>query len=158
MARSLASQTDQYEVDKLPRLVTTYLLRGTCLCNSQADAKDSIGAQIGLILGSIQLVQEFIDLRLVCDIESFLNDRRADNLIDICDGFEDPFPSPFGFVTIPELTCFMLSCSNVSSFLLSDLLFSVSFFPVLAPLGTMLLWRPVLSTRSTSTVGLPRLS
>ena len=145
-------------MDNLPRLVTTYLLRGTRLRNSQADAKDSIGAQTGLVLGTIQLVQKFIDLCLVCDIESFLDDRRAENLIDICDRFEDPLSSPFGFVTIPEFTCFMLSCSKVSSFLPSNHLFSVSCFPVLAPLGTMLLWRPVLSTRSTSTVGLPRLS
>ena len=98
------------KVFELPRLVTTYLLRGTRLCDSQADAKDSIGAQIGFVLGSVQLVQKFIDLCLVCDIESFFDDRRAEDLIDICDRFEDPFSSPFGFVPIPELTCFMLSC------------------------------------------------
>ena len=104
------------------RLVTIYLLRGTCLCNSQADTKDSIGAQFVLVLGTVQLVQELVNLCLVCHIESFLDNGGAKYLIDICDRFEDPFSAPFGFVAISELTCFVLPCSNVSAFFLSVLL------------------------------------
>lgn len=121
-AHSLASQTNQYDGGQALRLVTTYLLRGTCLCNSQADTKDSIGAQFGLVLGTVQLVQELVNLCLVCHIESFLDNGGAKYLIDICDGFEDPFSAPFGFVAISELTCFVLPCSKVSAFFPSVLL------------------------------------
>lgn len=110
------------------RLVTTYLLRGTCLCNSQADTKYSIGAQFGLVLGTVQLVQELVNFCLVCHIESFLDNGGAKYLIDICDGFEDPFSAPFGFVAISELTCFVLPCSKVSALFLSVLL-SLCLFP-----------------------------
>ena len=106
------------KVDKSPKLMTTYLLRGTRLRNSQADAEDSVGTQFGLVLGSVLLVQEFVDLCLVRHIESFLDEGRAKSLIDICDGFEDSFPVPFGFVAIPQLTCFVLPCSNVSPLVL----------------------------------------
>ena len=127
-AHSLASQNISTSVDKSSKLVRTHLLRGTRFCNSQAYAKDSIGAQFSLVLGSIQLVQELINLCLVRHIKSFLDDRGAEDLIDICDGFENPFSTPFGLVAIPKLTCFVLPCSNVSPLLLCDL-----FFPVFLP-------------------------
>lgn len=61
------------------------LLSGTSLCNRQADSEDGIGTKLGFVLSTIELLKEFVDLGLVLDIDVLLDDRGANDLIDILD-------------------------------------------------------------------------
>ena len=89
--------------------MASYFLSGTGLGHSQADTKDGIRPKFGLVLGSIELIQESIDSRLVFDINLFSDESRANGLIDVLHRFGDTFPAPLGLVSIAELTSFMLA-------------------------------------------------
>ena len=86
-----------------------YLFSGTSLGDGETDAQDGIGAQLGLVGGTIELVQEVIDLGLVLDIQVLLDDSRGDSVIDVGDGLEDTLATPLGLVSITELTSLVLT-------------------------------------------------
>lgn len=65
------------------------LLGGGSLGNGQRDTEDGVGAELGLVGGSVKLVQELVNLGLVLDIDVLLDDSRADDLVDVLDGIED---------------------------------------------------------------------
>lgn len=65
------------------------LLSSTSLGDSQADTQDGVGTQVVLVGGTIELVEELIDLGLVLDIQVLLDDGRANLVVDIGDGLQD---------------------------------------------------------------------
>ena len=67
------------------------LLSGSSLSDSQADTENGIGTEVGLVGTAIKLVEEVIDLRLVLDVDVFLDNGRANNLIYILNGLEDTY-------------------------------------------------------------------
>ena len=62
-----------------------YLLSSSGLCNGHGNTKDSIGAKLGLVCGAIELVQKSVDLCLVLDIDTSLDELRSDDVVDIGD-------------------------------------------------------------------------
>ena len=65
------------------------LLSSTSLGDSQADTQDGVGTQVVLVGGTIELVEELIDLGLVLDIQVLFDDGRANLVVDIGDGLQD---------------------------------------------------------------------
>ena len=65
------------------------LLSGTSLGNSQGDTEDSVGTELALVGGSIELVQELVDLGLVLNIDVLLDEGGANDVVDVLDGLED---------------------------------------------------------------------
>lgn len=85
------------------------LLSSTGLGNGQADTKDGVGTKLGLVGGSIEVNQELVDLGLVLDIDALLDERGADDLVDILDGLEDALAAPLGLVAVAELASLVLA-------------------------------------------------
>jgi hypothetical protein len=77
------------------------------LCNGHGHTQDSISTELGLVWGSVELVEELVDLGLVLDIESFLDESWSNNVIDIANSLQDTLSSPFGLVTIAEFAGFV---------------------------------------------------
>lgn len=67
------------------------LLGSTSLGNSQTDAEDGIGTQLGLVGGAIQLDEELVDLALVLDVNVLLDDGRSNDLVDVLNGLQDTY-------------------------------------------------------------------
>ena len=65
------------------------LLSSTGLGDGQTDTEDGVGAEVGLVGGSIKLVEELINLGLVLNIEVLLDDSRGNGLVDVLDGLQD---------------------------------------------------------------------
>lgn len=87
----------------------TYLLSSTGLGNSQTDAENGVGTEVGLVGGSVKVNQELVDLGLVLDINVLLDESRADLGVDVLDGLEDTLATPLGLVTITELASLVLA-------------------------------------------------
>lgn len=64
----------------------SYLLSGGSLCNRHTDTEDGIGTKLGLVLRSIEAVQELVDLGLVLDIEVLLDESGSNHIVDVCYG------------------------------------------------------------------------
>ena len=86
------------------------LLSSTGLGDSQADAEDGIGTELGLVGGSVEVNQELVDLGLVLDINVLLDQSGANDLVDVLDGLEDALAVPLGLVTVTELASLVLAC------------------------------------------------
>jgi hypothetical protein len=69
------------------------LLSSRSLCNSHADTKNSIGAQLGLVLRSIKLVQELVNFALVLDIDALLDESGSNDIVNVGNSFEDTYNS-----------------------------------------------------------------
>lgn len=65
------------------------LLSGSSLGNSQADTEDGVGTQVGLVGGTVKLVEELINLGLVLDVKVLLDQSGANDLVDVLDGLGD---------------------------------------------------------------------
>lgn len=65
------------------------LLSSSGLGNGQGDTEDGVGTEFALVLGSVELVEELIDLGLVLDINVLLDDGGANDLVDVLDGIEN---------------------------------------------------------------------
>ena len=106
------------------------LLSGSGLGNSQRDTEDGVGTELALVGGSIELVQEVINLGLVLDIDVLLDDGGGNDLVDVLDGVENTcvisvslrffclgtgqicsrtLAGPLGLVTIAELNGLVLT-------------------------------------------------
>lgn len=66
--------------------MSAHLLGGRCLRNSHADTKDGVCAELGLVLRSVELVQELVYGRLVLHIELGLDELGGDDIIDVGNG------------------------------------------------------------------------
>lgn len=107
----------------------TNLLCSSSFCDSQRDAQNGVGSQLGFVWGTVKLNQEFVDLGLFSNVEVLLNHGRGNDLVNVLDGFEDTLASPFGFIPIAELYGFVLTClvnplslspNNYGKFAMSD--------------------------------------
>lgn len=87
----------------------THLLSGTGLGDGQGNTKDGVGTKLGLVAGTIELVEEGIDSGLVLDIEVLLNQSGSNDLVDVLDGLGDTLAVPLGLVTISELASLVLA-------------------------------------------------
>jgi hypothetical protein len=67
------------------------LLSGGSLGDGQGDTEDGVGTKVTLVGGSIELVQELVNLGLFLDIDVLLDDGGANGLVDVLDGLEDTF-------------------------------------------------------------------
>lgn len=65
------------------------LLSGSSLGNGQRDTEDGVGTELALVGGSIELVQELVNLGLVLNIDVLLDEGGANNVVDVLDGVED---------------------------------------------------------------------
>lgn len=65
------------------------LLSGSSLGNGQRDTEDGVGTELALVGGTIELVQELVDLGLLLNIEVLLDEGGANDLVDVLDGIED---------------------------------------------------------------------
>jgi hypothetical protein len=141
------------------KVVRVYLLSSTGLGDSQADTENGVGTELGLVGGTIELVEEGINLGLVLDINVLLDQSRANDVVDVADGLGDTLATPLVLLAVTELASLVLTCLLLVIICLGSSIASgvgSRDEPVEAPDGTMARWRPVSVTRSTSTVGLPR--
>lgn len=138
------------------KIVLTHLLSSTSLGDGQRNAEDGVGAEIGLVGSAIESVEERIDLGLVLDINTFLDQSGADSRVDVLNGLGDTLATPLALVAITELAGFVLTCWVRLLKLGGQRVGEGRNQPVEAPDGTMARCRPVSVTISTSTVGLPR--
>ena len=79
------------------------LLGSGGLCNCHGDTENGVGTELLLVLGSVELVQEGVDSRLVLDINFLLDQSRGNGVVDVGDSLGDALATPFGLVSIAEL-------------------------------------------------------
>jgi len=132
------------------------LLSSTSLGNSQGNTEDGIGTELGLVGSTVKSVEELVDLGLVLDIDTLLDQSGTNGGVDVLDSLENTLAKPLGLVSVTELASLVLTCSNLLFAATGRDLGRDRDEPVEAPEGTMARWRPVSVTTSTSTVGLPR--
>jgi hypothetical protein len=78
------------------------LLGGSGLSNGHGDTEDGVGAELSLVLGAIELVQESINGGLVLDVEGLLDQSGGNLVVDVGDSLGDTLATPLGLVTIAE--------------------------------------------------------
>ena len=66
-----------------------HLLSGTSLRDGHRDTEDGIGTELGLVVGSIELDEEVVDLLLGSDGDLSLNQLGSDGVVDGSNGLED---------------------------------------------------------------------
>lgn len=87
----------------------TDLLSSSGLGNSQRNTKNGIGTQLALVWGSIEAVQELINLGLILDINVLLDKSWANDIIDVGDSLGNTLSSPLVLISITELNGFVLT-------------------------------------------------
>lgn len=97
----------------------SHLLSSCSLGNSQRDTKNGICTELSLVWSSIKLDQEIVNLGLVLNVNVLLDERWANDVVDVCNSLENTLSSPLGLVTVAELDCLVLTCrlSQISSYL-----------------------------------------
>lgn len=81
----------------------TNLVNGTGLGDSHRDTQDSVGTELSLVGGTVELDQEVINLLLLSDLKARLDKSLGDNVIDIGNGLGDTLAHVGILVTITEL-------------------------------------------------------
>ena len=89
---------------------TSHLLSSTSLGNSQTDTKNGVGTELGLVGGSIKVVEELVDLGLVLNIKALLDQSGPNDGVDVLDGLSDSLAEPLGLVAVAELASLVLTC------------------------------------------------
>ncbi|KAI6759168.1 hypothetical protein HG531_013929 [Fusarium graminearum] len=82
---------------------------GTGLGNGQRNTKDGVGTKLGLVGGTIELVEESINSGLVLDIEVLLNQSGGNDGVDVLDSLGDTLAVPLRLVAISELASLVLA-------------------------------------------------
>merc|ERR1719411_991394 len=78
------------------------LVGGSSLAHSHADAEDSVGAELGLVLSTVKGEHEAVNLLLLDGVHAFGHDLWSDEIVDVVDGLHDALAVPcVGLV--PEL-------------------------------------------------------
>jgi hypothetical protein len=78
------------------------LLGSRGLCDGHGDTEDGVGAQVGLVFGAIELVEESVYGGLVLDVELLLDEGRGNGVVDVADSLGDTLTTPLGLVSIAE--------------------------------------------------------
>ena len=71
----------------------THLLGSGGLRDSHGHGKDGVGAELGLVGGTIELDHEVVNLLLRGDGELGVDERGSDDLVDVLDGGQDTYAS-----------------------------------------------------------------
>jgi hypothetical protein len=79
------------------------LLSSSGLSDGHGDTENSVGTELSLVLGSIELVEESIDSGLVLDVNVLLDQSGGDLVVDVGNGLGDTLAAPLALVTIAEL-------------------------------------------------------
>ena len=61
----------------------TYLLGGASLSDGDGDTENGIGAELALVGGAVELDQEVVDLLLLGDSETRLDELGGDDVVDV---------------------------------------------------------------------------
>lgn len=69
------------------------LLSSSSLGDGQTDTEDSVGTEVGLVGGTIELVEELVDFGLFGDADSLLDDSGPNDIIDVLDSLQDAWYS-----------------------------------------------------------------
>jgi hypothetical protein len=69
--------------------VISYLLSSGSLGDSHGDTENGVGTELALVVGSIELVHELVNLGLVLDVDVLLEESRSDDVVDVGDSLED---------------------------------------------------------------------
>ena len=65
------------------------LLRRAGLRNGDGDTEDGVGTELALVGGAVELDQEVVDLLLLGDSETRLDELRGDDVVDVGDSLGD---------------------------------------------------------------------
>lgn len=71
----------------------TYLLCCTSFGSSNTDTQDSIGTELSLVGGTVELEQEVVHCLLIGDVDTSLDQLWSNDLIDVVDRLGDTFGS-----------------------------------------------------------------
>lgn len=74
------------------------LLSSSSLSDGQANAEDSVGSEVGLVGGAVELNEEFVDLGLFGDTDALLDNSGSNGLVDVLDGLQDAYDSSFSSI------------------------------------------------------------
>lgn len=86
------------------------LFGGTCLGNSQRHAEDSVGPQFRLVLSSVEFEHELVDLGLLSDLQTCLQQFGGDDFVDVVYGFLNSLAVVFGLNIVAEFQSFVDTC------------------------------------------------
>lgn len=76
------------------------LLSGGSLGDGHGDTEDGVGTKLGLVLGTVELVEEAVNSRLVLDVEVLLDQSRGNDGVDVVNSLGDTLSAPLGLVAI----------------------------------------------------------
>jgi hypothetical protein len=79
------------------------------LGNGKTDTQDSVGTQLGLISGTIELVEELVNGALILYVKALLDNSRRNDIVDIVDGLGDTLATPLALVSVTELASLVLT-------------------------------------------------
>src|SRR3546814_8028548 len=79
------------------------LVCSTGLADSERNTKDRIGAELGLVLGAVELDHELVDLELLRHV--LANDGRRKVRNDVLDGFGHALAEEIGRASCRERVC-----------------------------------------------------
>jgi hypothetical protein len=65
------------------------LLNSSGLCNSHADTQNGVGTELCLVWGTIERLDELVNLGLVLEVNVLLDQSWSNDIVDIGDGLED---------------------------------------------------------------------
>jgi len=66
--------------------MAAHLLGGAGLGDGERHAEDGVGAELGLVLGAVELQEEVVDRLLVGHVQVLGDQRRRDDLVDVLHG------------------------------------------------------------------------
>ena|SRR5579862_4747674 len=78
----------------LPADILAHLRSSTSFSNCQTDTKDGISTKVRLVGGAVELIQKFIDSRLVFNVDVLFNELRSDYRVDVVDGLGHTYCRP----------------------------------------------------------------
>ena len=70
------------------------LLRGTSICNGDGHAKDRVSTELALVRRAIELDEEVVDLLLLRDLESGLDQLWRDGIVDVRNSLANTLYAP----------------------------------------------------------------
>lgn len=69
----------------------TDLVSGSSLRNGHGDTENSVGTELALVLSTVELNEEVVNLLLGGDGKLRVNKSGSNNLVDILNGLEDTY-------------------------------------------------------------------
>lgn len=87
----------------------TDLLSSSSFGNSQTDTKNSVGTQLSLVWGTVEVDQELINLGLILNIDVLLDKSWADDVVDVGNSLGNTLSSPLVLVSVTELNGLVLT-------------------------------------------------